>query len=112
MPDGATGALRYRDLADPNAYLASLREASLPPAELEQLDDATLVREGLMLGLRTARGVELDALRARTGLDARAGRERALRRAVARGDVIDEPDRWVIPASRWLFADDIIARLF
>jgi hypothetical protein len=40
------------------------------------------------------------------------GRERALERQIARGNVVDQGARWRIPRDRWLIADDIVASLF
>ncbi|MEZ4335186.1 MAG: hypothetical protein R3B82_00980 [Sandaracinaceae bacterium] len=65
-----------------------------------------------MLGLRTAEGIALDALEARTGLDPRAGREVAVARRIARGDLVEEGARWLVPHARWLHLDGIVADLF
>jgi hypothetical protein len=61
---------------------------------------------------RTAAGVDLARLAGRTGVDPRAGREAAVAREVARGNLVDEGARWSIPRSRWLVADDVVARVF
>ncbi|MEZ4410821.1 MAG: radical SAM family heme chaperone HemW [Polyangiales bacterium] len=111
--DGAPGsALRWRNDADPAAYVEAISRGALPPAEEERLDPDTRVREGLMLGLRTADGVDLAALAERAGVDPMAGRERAVRREVARGDLVVEGGRARVPRSRWLVADAITARVF
>ena len=65
-----------------------------------------------MLGLRTARGVDLDALAARTGVDPRAGRERAIARRLERGDVTIEGATLRVPSERWLMLDSIVTDLF
>ncbi len=80
--------------------------------EEERLDANTLVREALMLGLRTMEGTDLEATRARAGIDPLAGRENALARAMAAGDVVRDADRLTVPRDRWLRLDGIIARLF
>ena len=64
-----------------------------------------------MLGLRTLDGCDLESLRAATGLDPRAGREGAIARQVALGNLVDEGARLRIPAARWLHADGITVSL-
>jgi coproporphyrinogen III oxidase-like Fe-S oxidoreductase len=80
--------------------------------ESEDLDGQTLVREALMLGLRTQEGVDLEAVARRTGVDPRAGRGQAIGRRVARGDLLDEGARLVVPEHRWLHLDSIVSDLF
>lgn len=109
--DGRAGE-RWRNVADAEAYCTALEQGEFPPAETEAIGPETRVQEGLMLGLRTALGVDLAGLAARTGVDPRVGREAAVARECARGNLIDEGVRWSIPRSRWLLADDIVARLF
>lgn len=109
---GARHATRWRNVYDVGGYLAALDRAELPPEEREALDPETRVREALMLGMRTREGTDLDAVRARTGLDARAGRERALARQVQRGNVLDDGRVLRIPKERWLLADDIVSSVF
>ncbi len=104
--------VRYKNVHDVPAYLAAGVAGRRCPEELEEISPEDRVREGLMLGLRTVEGVDLSALAARVGLDPRAGRSRAISRAVARGNLIDEGDRLSIPRSRWLIADDVVAGLF
>jgi hypothetical protein len=65
-----------------------------------------------MLGLRTRRGVDLDEVRMRTGIDPLAGRERALKRRRSRGDVVVREGRLSVPPSRWLMLDTIVSDLF
>lgn len=105
-------ATRYRNVHDVNAYLRAAANTTLPPDEREALDAGTLVREGLMLGLRTRSGVDLSALAARAGCDPRGGREQQIARAVSRGELDDTGTTLRIPASRWLVADGIVASLF
>ncbi|HBQ17522.1 MAG TPA: coproporphyrinogen III oxidase, partial [Myxococcales bacterium] len=68
--------------------------------------------EALMLGLRTAEGMALDAIRERTGVDPSSGRERALSRRRERGDVALEGGFLRVPPDRWLHLDAIVADLF
>jgi oxygen-independent coproporphyrinogen-3 oxidase len=111
--DGRGGrAVRYRNDADVAGYLAACERGATPPEAREELDGETLVREGLMLGLRTEAGVDLRALGARAGRDPRAGRERAIARQVARGNMVDRGDALVVPRGRWLLADEIVSAVF
>jgi oxygen-independent coproporphyrinogen-3 oxidase len=110
--EGPGRAVRYRNLHQPEAYMAAGAAGRLPPDEREQLDAQTMVREGLMLGLRTREGVDLARLGARAGVNPREGRERAIAAQVARGNLEDHGDRLAIPQARWLTADDIVATLF
>ncbi len=109
---GAVGTLdgrRYKNDPRPERYLARPEAAEVFE---ETLTPEDRVREALMLGLRTAEGITLDALAERTGLDPRAGREREVARRIASGDLIEEGNRWFVPHSRWLHLDGIVADLF
>src|SRR5690606_27726187 len=114
---GAVGCLtredrtahRTKNHARPERYLEA------PDASVEQeetLAPADRIREALMLGLRTARGVDLAELRERTGLDPREGRERASARWLERGDVTLEGATLRIPRDRWLMLDSIVTGLY
>ena len=102
---------RYRNPPDAERYAA---RAASPAVEVfeEQLGPEELIREALMLGLRTREGVDLAQLQRRTGLDPREGRERALARRLQRGDAVLEGDVLRIPPRRWLLLDGIVADLF
>ena len=70
------------------------------------------MRERLMLGLRTSAGVDLGRAREELGIDPLAGRQRALERALERGEAVLEGDSLRVPRTRWLQLDSIVARLF
>jgi coproporphyrinogen III oxidase-like Fe-S oxidoreductase len=78
----------------------------------EALGAQEIIREHLMLGLRTAEGVDLGRTRAAAGEEPLAGRQRALERLRARGDVVLEGERLHVPEARWLQLDSIVAALF
>ena len=105
------GGRRYRNHPDATRYM---ERAATPAVEVfeERLDSADLVNEALMLGLRTSEGVELAQLRARTGIDVRETKQRALARRLARGDVELVGDVLRVPTRRWLMLDGIVADLF
>jgi putative oxygen-independent coproporphyrinogen III oxidase len=112
VPTGPGRARRYRNHPDATRYMS--RAAEPPRAEVyeEVLAPEDLVREALMLGLRTHEGVDFRALGARLGIDPRAARGTALARRIARGDVRFDGDVLRVPEERWLFLDGIVADLF
>lgn len=63
------GRSRWWNLRDAKAYGEALRAARRPRAGIERLSDADLALETVMLGLRTTEGIDLDAFRARFGID-------------------------------------------
>ena len=100
-------ARRYRNEPDGMRYLEAPREESS-----EHLGPDELVRESFMLGLRTAEGIDLEATARRAATDPLAGRERALERRLAAGDLVREGPRLRVPSSRWLSLDSIVVDLF
>ena len=110
LADGQRGR-RYRNHPDAPRYL---ERAATPQVEVfqEALDPQDLIREALMLGLRTDEGVDLTRLALRTGHDPRVSREKAIARRIARGDLSVEGDVMRVPRRRWLLLDGIVADLF
>jgi putative oxygen-independent coproporphyrinogen III oxidase len=81
-------------------------------SELELLSPEVMLSEALLLGLRLAAGVDIEAHAARLGTEAwTTARTRAVRRLVAKEQLVREGGRLRIPESAWLFADGIIAQL-
>jgi putative oxygen-independent coproporphyrinogen III oxidase len=104
-------ARRVRNQPKPEAYLAASSLESLP-VEDEWLDGQALIREALLLGLRTTEGLDLAATRARTGVDLARGRSSALQRAQAQGNLVSDGERLRVPRERWLHLDSIVTDLF
>lgn len=109
--------LRYRNTPSPERYLASAFEKPFEEggdtcAVVEPLDAETSLRERILLGLRLAEGLDLEA--AAQELDVIAlppERKRTLDR-LARAKRIELSDgRLKIPKAQWLFADGIISEL-
>lgn len=96
-------------MIEPDAYL---RDPLAPPAESERLDAEDLLREALMLGLRTSRGVDLADVRERTGLDLLEARRAPIARRMELGDLVVEDGHLRVPRSRWLSLDAIVVDLF
>ena len=107
LDSGVGVAQRYKNAVDPKKYLGGA-----PPDETETLDGEAIVREGLMLGLRTAEGVNVEALSKRAGIDWRQGRKRELDEALESGSVVLEGATLRAPHTKWLLLDGIVAALF
>ncbi len=86
------------------AYLAALAAGSEPPGTVEGLDDATRVRERLILGLRLAEGVEHAAV-------ADVIDDAALAALVAHGVAREDGGRILLEKRGRHLAHDIAARL-
>lgn len=110
LDQGQGRARRYRNEPDGDRYLVATT-ATREESE-ERLDAQMILREALMLGLRTAEGIDLAAVEARAGIPLRTGREAALDRALERFEVIDTGTHLLVPRTRWLHLDGLVANLF
>ncbi|MDH3202906.1 MAG: radical SAM family heme chaperone HemW [Myxococcales bacterium] len=105
---GPGDAFRWRNEPIPQRYLAQPTHHS----ETERLGPDEIVREALMLGLRTARGMHLATTRQRADQDPWTGRERGLELAIQKGDLVHNGDWLRVPKDRWLKLDGIVRDLF
>lgn len=111
------GRVRYRTTPSPERFLASrferpFEEALETTAVVEPLDAETSLRERIMLGLRLAEGIDLDASANELAVEALpTSRRRALERLTTQGRLVIEGHRLRIPKAQWLFADGIISEL-
>ena len=109
--------VRYRNAPAPERYLrasatAALFSVSELVSDVEPVEPETAVRERLMLGLRLAEGVDLDALERDLGLQVwTQEREKAVARLARAGRIERRGARLVIPRSAWLFADGVVREL-
>jgi len=117
---GTVSGVRTRNTPSPEKYLAvDWREANLdrasassPQTEREELSPETALAERIMLGLRLAEGLDIEAAATEVGATAwTSERLRAVDRAVARGRLVREGPRLRIPKAAWLFADGTISEL-
>lgn len=108
---GAGNARRYRNDANPDRYMAGSAAPSVEVFE-EPLNGDDLIREALMLGLRTGEGMNLRAVETRASKNPRLGREAALERQIKRGNLVDDGETWRVPHDKWLALDSIVADLF
>jgi len=109
---GTTGhARRYRNEANPDRYMAG---SSSPGVEVfeESLDADDLIREALMLGLRTREGIDLVDVEQRAKKNPRIGREESIERQIKRHNLIDGETTLRVPHDKWLALDSIVADLF
>lgn len=115
---GTLGRVRYRNTPAVERYLAASwaqadlsRESALVP-EHEPIDAETALRERILLGLRLAEGLDLEAAAQELGVAAwTEERRRAAQKLLERGRLALEGDVLRIPKSAWLFADGTIASL-
>jgi len=102
------GGERYRNPVDPARYMAAPVSDSHEP-----LDGQALLRERIMLGLRMAEGLDLDAAARDLELDPwTAERVQTIAQLSSRDRLVREGSRLWIPPRAWLFTDDTAARLF
>jgi oxygen-independent coproporphyrinogen-3 oxidase len=105
---GPGRAERWRNEPNPRRYM---RLHTLE-AEVEELGPDEIIREALMLGLRTVDGTDLVATERRAGRNPREGREAEIERAIERGN-LEEDGNWLrVPVDRWLKLDGIVRDLF
>jgi oxygen-independent coproporphyrinogen-3 oxidase len=79
---------RWKNVDDPAAYAARVAARAEAEEWSERPDAPSALFESLMMGLRLADGVDLDALSARHGIDARAVHAGAIDRHVADGTLV------------------------
>jgi oxygen-independent coproporphyrinogen-3 oxidase len=110
------GGVRYRNAIVPERYMSGASHGHGHETEIEPLDPEALMRERIMLGLRTAEGVDLREAEASLGAPAwTPSRERAAAWLVERERIVRSgPDGSLlrVPKSSWLWTDDTAARLF
>ncbi|MGB5266018.1 MAG: radical SAM family heme chaperone HemW [Polyangiales bacterium] len=108
LDQGPGRAERWRNEPNPQRYM---RQQTLD-SEVEDLGPEEIVREALMLGLRTVEGIDLTATERRAGRSPRAGREREIELAIERGNLVEDGDWLRVPVDRWLKLDGIVRDLF
>jgi len=92
------GRVRSWNVSDVKQYIAGAERGS------ELLDEEQMAIEDVMLGLRTAAGVEAEHLRSLAD-------GQALQTLLSEGALVELEGRFRIPADRFFVSDDIIARL-
>lgn len=116
-PGESPRRLRYRNTPSPERYQASAFHEPFDPhgdtcAVIEPLDAETSLRERLLLGLRLAEGLDLEAAALELGVPALPpSRKRTLDKLERTQRIQRDGDRLRIPKPHWLFADGIISEL-
>jgi len=111
------GVVRYRNAPAPERYLKASADAALwrtseLVSDVESIAPKTALTERLMLGLRLAEGIDLEALERETGASGwTAERRRVAERLVRAGRLAVDGARLRIPRSAWLFADGVVREL-
>jgi oxygen-independent coproporphyrinogen-3 oxidase len=108
LDHGSGRAERWRNDPNPQRYLVQ----DTLEAEVEELGPGEIIREALMLGLRTSDGMNLSATQNRAGRDPKVGREREVVRAIEMGNLLQVGDWLRVPQDRWLKLDGIVRDLF
>lgn len=110
---GGGAAVRYRNHKDPIRWAAAARSGEALEAEREELDAETRLKERIMLGLRLADGLDLEAAAADLGVTAwTPARRRAADRLAARGRIEIDGGRVRVPARARIWTDGVAAELF
>jgi putative oxygen-independent coproporphyrinogen III oxidase len=123
---GAVGCLslgqgksrRYRNRVDPTKYMEAHQQHEESHEEShEDLDAESMIREALMLRLRTREGVDLIDVARRSGTDPLHDRKASVERQLGRENIEiqrqgEENTRMIVPGPRWLHLDSIVADLF
>jgi coproporphyrinogen III oxidase-like Fe-S oxidoreductase len=107
-------AVRYKNATQPARWSAGVERGELVTDSLEELTPLERLRERIMLGLRLAEGVDLEAAGRGLGVDAlTAERQRTRDALLAEGRLEQLPGGRVrVPPSKWILADGIAAQLF
>ncbi|MBT8470301.1 MAG: radical SAM family heme chaperone HemW [Deltaproteobacteria bacterium] len=108
LDHGPGRAERWRNEPNPQRYM---RQQTLE-VEAEELGPDEIIREALMLGLRTEDGTNLVATEERAGRSPREGRQHEIERAIERGNLVLDGDWLRVPVDRWLKLDGIVRDLF
>jgi putative oxygen-independent coproporphyrinogen III oxidase len=108
LDQGPGRAERWRNEPNPERYM---RQQTLE-VDVEALGPDEIIREALMLGLRTVDGMNLVATERRAGRSPREGREHEIERAIERGNLVEDGGWLRVPVDRWLKLDGIVRDLF
>lgn len=113
---GFNGSERYANVANNPAYIKALKSANAVadlPFSAEQLRPADRYNESIMTGLRTARGIGLEALERQVGLRPDVVEPVCWSRLLSEGKLVAlGGGRYRIPEEHWVMADAIAADLF
>jgi oxygen-independent coproporphyrinogen-3 oxidase len=99
---------RWANNPDLNAYVKAVGNGLLPQGFSEELSDRQLAHEMIMLGLRTAEGIDEVRLEERTGMRLDQGRRGEYLGSLAgKGMIVHQPPSWKLTSGGMLIADAI-----
>lgn len=106
-------ATRYKNKVQPEPYMAAVERGVLPTHETEALDGEARLRERIMLGLRLAEGLDLEAAARAVGVDPDA-RRAVVERLIRQGKLepVDATTRVRVPERLGAVLDGIVVALF
>lgn len=102
---------RSWNVANNAKYVKALQENTLP-IEREILSDKDQYNERLMIGLRTAKGVDMQRLKEEMNDEIAAHYQHSVQQKLDDGKLIVEDGFLKIPEKDWFFADGIASDLF
>ena len=100
-------AVRTWNMPDHVAWMTALEGGLEPPRESETLTPAQLLLEHVMLGLRTADGINLAACHRNLGIDLEQVAGRTAHKLAEQGLLIVTPDRWCPTLKGMAIADSL-----
>jgi oxygen-independent coproporphyrinogen-3 oxidase len=105
------GSVRHVNLPDLDGYVRGLVDRGAPPRTVEQLSEETLLREFLLLRLRTGSGLSLEAFRRRAGKDLADYSQGSVDEMIAQGFLSREGDCLRLTTAGFCVADRVIVEL-
>jgi oxygen-independent coproporphyrinogen-3 oxidase len=103
--------VRRSNRRDLDGYVADLADSRSPVAESDPFDPGRRLEEALFLGLRVVEGVDVDALGARYGIDARRRFAPAWERARSAGLIAESGSRIALTPRGRLRSNELFAEL-
>jgi oxygen-independent coproporphyrinogen-3 oxidase len=110
---GFTGTHRYANVSNNRKYVTAVRAGILPESR-EALSLQDRYNERIMTGLRTAEGIEPEALEAEFALRPDVEEAAAWKRALDRGELVPggRVGAWRVAEASWMIGDSIASRFF
>jgi len=110
---GFTGTHRYANVSNNRKYVNAVQAGTLPETR-EELSPRDRYNERIMTGLRTAEGIEPEALEAEFSLRPDVEEVAAWKRALDLGELVPggRVGTWRVAEASWMIGDSIASRFF
>ena len=110
---GFTGTHRYANVSNNRKYVNAVQAGTLPETR-EELSPRDRYNERIMTGLRTAEGIEPEALEAEFSLRPDVEEAAAWKRALDLGELVPggRVGTWRVAEASWMIGDSIASRFF